>query len=120
CGPRAGSAAAAWRGAVLRGPENDRGFWARAPLTPHGHSNPPKEGPGPPPPAPAAAKRFAVPDNTAVQLPSPADIDLNHAYSLVEPSISPSAATRRPASPGNRRGRPLSMSASRAPLIFRR
>src|SRR5204862_35777 len=30
------------------------------------------------------AKRFTVPENTAVQLPSPADIDPNHVYSLVE------------------------------------
>jgi outer membrane protein len=42
-----------------------------------------KEGPAPPAPT-AAARRFAVPDNTAVQLPSPADIDANHVYSLVE------------------------------------
>src|SRR5215469_7848359 len=34
--------------------------------------------------APVAAKRFAVPENTAIQLPSPADIDPNHVYSLVE------------------------------------
>src|SRR5215467_3659084 len=44
---------------------------------------PPKEAPTAPPPA-AGAKRFAVPENTAVQLPSPADIDPNHVYSLVE------------------------------------
>jgi outer membrane protein len=42
-----------------------------------------KEGPAPPAPT-AAARRFAVPDNTAVQLPSPADIDANHVYPLVE------------------------------------
>src|SRR6516162_8348955 len=30
------------------------------------------------------ARRFSVPDNPAVQLPSPADIDPNHVYSLVE------------------------------------
>src|SRR5215470_2999002 len=35
-------------------------------------------------PAPAGAKRFTVPENTAVQLPSPAEIDPNHVYSLVE------------------------------------
>jgi outer membrane protein TolC len=35
--------------------------------------------------APAGrAKRFTVPKNTAVELPSPADIDPNHVYSLVE------------------------------------
>src|SRR5215469_9165082 len=44
-----------------------------------------KEAPAlPAAPAPVAAKRFAVPENTAVQLPSPADIDPNHVYSLVE------------------------------------
>src|SRR5207244_11357131 len=31
-----------------------------------------------------AARQFAVPENTAVQLPSPADVDPSHAYSLVE------------------------------------
>src|SRR5215470_13971466 len=45
---------------------------------------PSKEAPSSPAAAPVAAKRFAVPENTAVQLPSPADIDANHAYSLVE------------------------------------
>src|SRR6516164_8439630 len=44
---------------------------------------PSKEAPTAPPPA-AGAKRFTVPENTAVQLPSPADIDPNHVYSLVE------------------------------------
>ena len=43
-----------------------------------------KEAPAPLATAPVAAKRFAVPENTAVQLPSPAEIDPNHAYSLVE------------------------------------
>src|ERR1700756_2171048 len=42
-----------------------------------------KEAPAPPAPT-AAARRFAVPENTAVQLPSPADVDSNHVYSLVE------------------------------------
>src|SRR6202035_3208977 len=45
---------------------------------------PPKKAPPPPPPATVEARRFAVPENTAVQLPSPADIDPNHVYSLVE------------------------------------
>src|SRR5215469_3888582 len=45
---------------------------------------PSKEAPGAPAAAPAAAKRFALPENTAVQLPSPADIDPDHTYSLVE------------------------------------
>jgi len=44
---------------------------------------PSKEAPAAPAPA-AAARRFTVPENTAVQLPSPADIDPNHVYSLVE------------------------------------
>src|SRR5262244_3304298 len=37
-------------------------------------------------PAPAAVgtRRFGVPENTAVQLPAPADIGPNHVYSLVE------------------------------------
>ena len=45
---------------------------------------PSKEAPGAPTPAGVAVKRFAVPENTAVQLPSPADIDPNYTYSLVE------------------------------------
>jgi hypothetical protein len=44
---------------------------------------PSKEAPTAPAPA-AEAKRFVVPENTAVQLPSPVDIDPNHVYSLVE------------------------------------
>ena len=44
---------------------------------------PSKEAPALPAAAPAAAKRFTVPENTAVQLPSPSDIDPNHVYSLV-------------------------------------
>jgi outer membrane protein len=43
-----------------------------------------KDAPAAPGPTPAGVRRFAVPDNTAVQLPSPADIDANHGYSLVE------------------------------------
>src|SRR5262249_22072227 len=43
-----------------------------------------KEAPAPPAAAPVVAKRFTVPENTAVQLPSPADIGPNHVYSLVE------------------------------------
>jgi outer membrane protein len=35
-------------------------------------------------PGGVGARRFAVPENTAVQLPSPAVIDPNHVYSLVE------------------------------------
>src|SRR5215813_15006534 len=39
---------------------------------------------GAPPSAIAGPPRFTVPPNTAVQFPSPADIDPNHVYSLVE------------------------------------
>jgi hypothetical protein len=42
---------------------------------------PSKEAPAAPAPAP---RRFTVPENTTVQLPSPADIEPNHTYSLVE------------------------------------
>src|SRR6516165_6755438 len=45
---------------------------------------PSKEVPAPPEPAPVAARQFAVPDNTGVRSPSPADIDPDHVYSLVE------------------------------------
>src|SRR5215469_5280155 len=44
---------------------------------------PSKEAPATPASA-ATARRFAVPENTGVQLPSPADIDPDHVYSLVE------------------------------------
>ena len=40
-----------------------------------------EEAPTVPAPAASGARRFAVPENTAVQLPSPADIDPNHVYS---------------------------------------
>src|SRR5262249_24433701 len=45
---------------------------------------PSKEAPAPPAAAPVAAKRFAVPENTGGQLPSPAAVDPSHVYSLVE------------------------------------
>jgi len=38
----------------------------------------------PPASAKSASRQFTVPPNTAVQLPSPADIDPGHVYSLVE------------------------------------
>src|SRR5215469_15159907 len=67
-------------GCTLLGACNDtRDLAPASPDTPW-QFEPSKEAPG----APAAAKRFAVPENTAVQLPSPADIDPNHEYSLVE------------------------------------
>ena len=71
-------------GFVLLGACNDtRDLAPASPDTPW-QFEPPKEAPAPLAAAPVAAKRFAVPDNTAVQLPSPADIDSNHVYSLVE------------------------------------
>jgi outer membrane protein len=71
-------------GCALLGACNDTSDLAPAsPDTPW-QFEPSKETPAPPAPAPVVAKRFAVPDNTAVQLPSPADIDPNHTYSLVE------------------------------------
>jgi outer membrane protein len=45
---------------------------------------PSSEAPTAPAPAAVGARRFAVPENTEVPLPSPADIDPNHTYSLVE------------------------------------
>jgi len=71
-------------GCALLGACNDtRDLAPASPDTPW-QFEPSKEAPAPPAPAPVAAKRFAVPENTAVQLPSPADIDPNHLYSLVE------------------------------------
>jgi len=73
-------------GCALLGACNDtRDLAPASPDTPW-QFKPAKEAPAAPAaaPAPAAAKRFVVPENTAVQLPSPADIDPNHAYSLVE------------------------------------
>ena len=43
-----------------------------------------EEAPAAPTSASGEPRRFTVPDNTAVQLPSPADINSNHMYSLVE------------------------------------
>jgi outer membrane protein TolC len=71
-------------GCALLGACNDtRDLAPASPDTPW-QFEPSKEAPATPAPAPVAAKRFAVPDNTTVQLPSPADIDPNHVYSLVE------------------------------------
>ncbi|HEV2100163.1 MAG TPA: TolC family protein [Stellaceae bacterium] len=42
------------------------------------------EAPAAAPTVAAGARQFAVPENTAVQLPSPTDIEPNHTYSLVE------------------------------------
>ena len=71
-------------GCALLGACNDTSDLAPAsPDTPW-QFEPSKEAPAAPASAAVGARRFAVPDNTAVQLPSPADIDPNHVYSLVE------------------------------------
>ena len=71
-------------GCALLGACNDtRDLAPASPDTPW-EFEPSKEAPATPASAAVAARRFAVPENTAVQLPSPADIDPNHAYSLVE------------------------------------
>ena len=71
-------------GCALLGACNDtRDLAPASPDTPW-QFEPSKEAPAAPAPTAVAARRFAVPDNTAVELPSPADIDPNHVYSLVE------------------------------------
>jgi outer membrane protein len=71
-------------GCVLFGACNDTSNLAPAsPDTPW-QFEPSKEAPTAPAPAAVGTRHFAVPENTAVQLPSPADIDPNHIYSLVE------------------------------------
>src|SRR6266446_4793519 len=71
-------------GCALLGACNDtRDLAPASPDTPW-QFQPSQEAPATPASAAAAARRFAVPENTAVQLPSPADVDPNHAYSLVE------------------------------------
>src|SRR5207248_1666493 len=70
-------------GCALLGACNDtRDLAPASPETPW-QFEPSKEAPATPAPA-AAARRFTVPENTAVQLPSPADIHPNQVYSLVE------------------------------------
>src|SRR6516225_2241260 len=70
-------------GCALLGACNDtRDLAPASPDTPW-QFEPSKEAPTAPAPA-TAGRRFTVPENTAVQLPSPADIDTNHVYSLVE------------------------------------
>src|SRR5215469_563339 len=83
-------------GCALFGACNDTRDLAPAPPDTPSQLEPSKEAAGAPAPV-AAAKRFTVPENTAVQLPSPADIDSNHVYSLVELidiSQRPNPATR--------------------------
>src|SRR3984893_412384 len=71
-------------GCALLGACNDtRDLAPASPDTPW-QFQPSKEAPTALAPAAGAARQFAVPENTAVQLPSPADVDPNHAYSLVE------------------------------------
>src|SRR5215472_151434 len=70
-------------GCALLGACNDtRDLAPASPDTPW-QFEPPKETPTAPAPAAVGTKRFTVPENTVVQLPSPADIDPNHVYSLV-------------------------------------
>src|SRR5215831_959363 len=84
CMPPARYRLSALAGCALLGACNDtRDLAPASPDTPW-QFEPSKEAPGAPAAAPAAAKRFALPENTAVQLPSPADVDPDHTYSLVE------------------------------------
>jgi outer membrane protein len=71
-------------GCALLGACNDtRDLAPASPDTPW-QFQPSKEAPTAPAPAAVAARQFAVPENTAVELPSPAGVDPNHVYSLVE------------------------------------
>src|SRR6202048_5554326 len=82
-------------GCVLLGACNDtRDLAPPSPDTPW-QFEPSKESPIAPAPAASGARRFAVPENTAVQLPSPADIEHHHVYSLVE--LIDTAQRRNPA-----------------------
>jgi outer membrane protein len=77
-----------WRialaGCTMLGACNDTSDLAPAsPDTPW-HVQLSEEAPGAPTSASGGPRRFTVPPNTAVQLPSLADIDPNHMYSLVE------------------------------------
>jgi outer membrane protein len=71
-------------GCAMLGACNDTSDLAPAsPDTPW-HVQLSEEAPAAPASASGGPRRFTLPPNTAVQLPSPADIDSNHAYSLVE------------------------------------
>src|SRR6516164_4151594 len=71
-------------GCALLGSCNDtRDLAPASPDTPW-QFEPSKELQTAPAPAASGGRRFVVPENTAVQLPSSADIDPNHVYSLVE------------------------------------
>src|ERR1700739_1377606 len=83
CMPPARLRRIALAGCALLGACNDtRDLAPASPDTPW-QFEPSKEAPTAPAPA-AAARRFTVRENTEVQLPSLADIDPNHVYSLVE------------------------------------
>src|SRR5215831_8267695 len=83
CMPPARYRLSALAGCALLAACNDtRDLAPASPDTPW-QFEPSKEAPGAPA-APVATKRFAVPENTAVELPSRAEIDPNHVYTLVE------------------------------------
>src|SRR5271165_2429430 len=84
CMPPARFRRIALAGFALLGACNDtRDLAPASPDTPW-QFEPSKEAPTAPEAAAVGTRRFAVLENTAVQLPSPADIDPNHVYSLVE------------------------------------
>src|SRR6516225_7472495 len=84
CMPPARFRRSALAGCALLGACNDtRDLAPASPDTPW-QFEPSKEAPAALAPAAVGARRFVVPENTAVQLPPPADIDPNHVYSLVE------------------------------------
>src|SRR5438093_749785 len=84
-------------GCALLGACNDtRDLAPASPDTPR-QFQPSKEAPATPESAVVAARQFAVPENTAVQFPSPADVDPNHAFSVAAacfPVDAPVAAVR--------------------------
>src|SRR6266481_1997609 len=71
-------------GCALLGACNDTRDLAPASHDTPWQFQPSKEAPATATSAVVPARQFAVPENTAVQLPSPADVDPNHVYSLVE------------------------------------
>src|SRR5215472_10553529 len=84
CMPPARFRRSALAGCALLGACNDtRDLAPASPDTPW-QFEAPEEAPGARAPTAIGAGRFAVPENTAVQLPSPANINPNHVYSLVE------------------------------------
>src|SRR5271167_91438 len=84
CMPSARFRRIALVGCALLGACNDtRDLAPASPDTPW-QFEPSMEAPAAPAPGTVGARRFAVPENTTVQLPTPADIDPSHVYSLVE------------------------------------